>query len=226
MKLAVISDIHGNFPALEAVDASIQSSKIDMVICLGDIVGYGASPEKCLDYIVSNKIPCVLGNHDEAVNLSGNVNNFNPLAREAIQWTLEHITPASKKYLKNLKFSFDLEDVLFVHSSPHESNCWHYLFTENQALLSFKALKHSTCLVGHTHFPVHLFSPDRKKQIINVGSVGQPRDHDNRACWTLFDTKNREFDWIRVEYPIGKAAEQILSAGLPKFLADRLTMGI
>ena len=225
MKLAFISDIHGNLPALEAVLKSIAVEGADRIICLGDLVGYGASPNECVDIIRERKIPCLLGNHDEAAVGRGVINYFNPLAREAIIWTMNRLTPQSRLFLESLPFIAGEDGMRLVHSSPHEPEAWHYLYTQSEARLAFRAFSEPVCFFGHTHFPV-IFSDENERRLINVGSVGQPRDRDPRACWGLYRSEMRAFQWVRVEYPIEQAAQMIRDAGLPPFLAQRLFSGI
>jgi len=226
LKIAIISDIHGNLVALEAVMDSIRSEGVDRVVCLGDVVGYGARPNECVDVIRSNEIPCILGNHDEGAIGLGDINYFNQWAREAILWTSVSLNEKSKEFLMSLKFTYEIEDMLFVHASPYEPKSWHYIFSEYEARLSFSSFKQQVCFVGHTHIPAVFSEPDGRRHIINVGSVGQPRDHDPRACWELYETDPEKFKLIRVEYDVEEASSQIIAEALPGFLADRLKSGI
>ena len=226
MKLAVISDIHGNLPSLEAVLKSIAGEGADRIVCLGDLVGYGASPNECVDVIRGMKIPCLLGNHDEAAIGRGDINYFNPFAREAIIWTTNQLSPHARSFLESLPFTAAEEGLRFVHSSPHEPEAWHYLFTHSEAKLAFIAFTEPVCFFGHTHFPVIFNDDEGGRRLINVGSVGQPRDRDPRACWGLYRSESRRFRWIRVEYPVDTAAQMIRAAGLPDFLAQRLYSGV
>ncbi|MDP8238258.1 MAG: metallophosphoesterase family protein [Candidatus Hatepunaea meridiana] len=226
MKLGIISDIHSNLPALEAVMASFDKEEIDKIICLGDIVGYGARPNECVSLIQDQGIPCILGNHDEAAIGSGDIKDFNHWARAAIEWTAIQLDTKSQLFLSNLKFTLVLENLLFVHSTPYQPQAWRYLFSNFDARQSFSVFKQKLCFIGHTHIPAS-FNEDRGyRRILNVGSVGQPRDRDPRACWGVYDTEDDFFKWVRVEYLIKEAASQIISAGLPRFLADRLSSGI
>ncbi|MCF7811864.1 metallophosphatase family protein [bacterium] len=223
--MAVISDIHGNLQALEAVLTSIDDEHVDKVFCLGDIVGYGARPNECINLICTRQIPCILGNHDEAALGTGDIENFNLFAREAIIWTTSVLDSDSKAVLSGLKMTMSVNNILFVHSEPCQPKAWHYLISQADALRAFESFNQHICFIGHSHNPLMFKEPGSKRRIINVGSVGQPRDHDPRACWGLYDSNEDDFKWIRVEYPVRVTGKQIIEAGLPGFLADRLISG-
>lgn len=225
MKLAVISDIHGNLQALEAVLTSIDDEGVDNVFCLGDIVGYGARPNECIDLICARQIPCILGNHDEAALDTGDLDNFNPYAREAIIWTASVLDSDSKDALSGLEITMCINNILFVHSEPCQPKTWNYLISQSEALRAFESFDQRVCFIGHSHNPKIFKEPNSERRIINVGSVGQPRDHDPKACWGLYDSNKDDFRWVRVEYPVRIAGKQIIEAGLPTFLADRLISG-
>ncbi len=224
-KIALISDIHSNLEAFEAVLKEIKKSKVKRIFCLGDIVGYGASLNQCIDLIRKNKIKSVMGNHDyEAINLQG-IEWFNPIARNAILWTNKQLTEANKKFLKNLPTYLEFENMFLVHGSPRE-HIYEYIFPDLDEfdLREFFAItKKDVIAVGHSH--IQFVKEFDNKLIINPGSVGQPRDLNNKAAFCFFDTKSLKVDLRRVEYDINKAANKILKAGLPKFLADRLYLG-
>ena len=226
MNLAIISDIHGNFAALEKVIDSMNREKVDKTICLGDIVGYGAKPNECVELVKSLEIPCLLGNHDASAVGLEDTTYYNEFASIAIRWTTDHLTAQSRKFLLSLKYTHIWEDLLFVHSSPNSPESWHYLFSSYDARVAFRSFQESVCFIGHTHIPIIFTEQDGEgRRLINVGSVGQPRDRDPRACWGLFNTESGEFKWMRVEYPIDLTVKQIVSEDLPKFLADRLFHG-
>jgi len=226
LKLALISDIHGNLAALEAVLDSIKRIGVDRIFCLGDIVGYGARPNECVDLVKSHDIPCICGNHDEVAISSRGLSCFTPNAKKAILWTQEQLTDESHLYLSELKFTIEFEGLLLVHASPIDLESWPYIFTQTDADTAFQSFTHPVCFFGHTHFPVIFHESEENRRLINVGSVGQPRDYDPRACWGLYDSSTGEFRWIRVEYNIENTVQEIFDAKLPGFLAERLLRGV
>ncbi|HUN67129.1 MAG TPA: metallophosphoesterase family protein [Bacteroidota bacterium] len=232
MRFAIISDIHANQEALEAVAASIRVQAPDAVVCLGDIVGYGARPNDCIDVVRTLTPHVLLGNHDEAAIDLGRAEYFNPYARIAAEWTHDELTEEHKTFIQALPYSLALGGILFVHSSPRDPAEWNYIITDADAQENFPAFTEPVCFVGHSHLP-GIFSADLSEGpvrrgmqfIINVGSVGQPRDNDPRSSYGIFDTNHWEYRNIRVEYNIDAAAAKIRKAGLPKPLADRLFAG-
>jgi len=233
MKIAILSDIHGNLQALQSVFSTIDLMDIREIICLGDIVGYGANPNECIELIQSRKIPSVVGNHDKAVIGEIPIENFSEAARRGVLWTQSVISPANKNFLASLNFSIKEYDTLFVHGSPDSPENFRYLFDQEDAAESFHAFTEQICYIGHTHRP-EIFCEDGitdqlmldKRYIVNVGSVGQPRDGDRRSCFVVYDTEQFTANFIRVEYDIEKARTNILEAGLPQKLADRLLIGV
>lgn len=225
MRIAVISDVHGNLVALEKVLDSIHETGVDRIVCLGDLVGYGARPQECVDLIVSTGISCIGGNHDEAAAHSGEVFKFNRAAKEAILWTRDQLSTGARRYLASLELELSFEDLLFVHSSPLNPHSWTYIYSRYEADITFSNFTEATCLSGHTHVPAEFREPGGMRRIINVGSVGQPRDRDCRSCWGLFDSRINKYSLMRIDYPVEISARQIIDAGLPKFLAERLFTG-
>ncbi len=225
MKLAIFSDIHANLSAFEAVLNVIDDEKVDRLFCLGDIVGYGARPNECIDIIRDRKIVCVLGNHDAASVKRHSFANFKWYAREANEWTIKNLSETSRDFLLSLDYTSNFEDALFTHSSPHSPSKWYYLVSRADAIEAFQSFEQSVGFIGHTHVPVEFKSSEGTRKIINVGSVGQPRDGDSRACFVLYNTETGDYRWIRVGYNIDEAAQQILDAGLPSLLAKRLYSG-
>jgi diadenosine tetraphosphatase ApaH/serine/threonine PP2A family protein phosphatase len=238
---AVISDIHGNLEALRAVRGEIEKLKPDRVFCLGDIVGYGASPAECIDLTREISESCVAGNHDFGVTGQTDISYFNRYAREAIAWTADTLGPDRMDYLRGLPLTA-VEDELFrlVHATPADPGRWNYIFSHQQALEQFKAFGEPLCFLGHSHQPcvfemmdpeTIIMSTDRatlrpdRRYIVNVGSVGQPRDGDPRASFCLYDPEGKEVRIVRVEYDVEGAQKRILEAGLPPVLANRLTWG-
>jgi len=195
------------------------------VVCLGDIVGYGARPNQCIEMLQAQSIPCLLGNHDAAAIGRLAPEMMNKFARHAIEWTSSTLSDNSRNFLQQLEMTKTLEGTFLVHSSPEYPEEWRYLFSQSDANPSFRAFDEAVGFFGHTHFPVVFTEPGSNRRLINVGSVGQPRDHDPRACYGLYDTVSGAFRWERVAYPVEEAAAQIISAGLPLFLAERLRVG-
>lgn len=246
MRIAIISDIHGNFEALTSALCEIRQFCVDKIICLGDIVGYGASPVECMELAMENIETCVAGNHDWATVGKTQIGFFNAVSRAAIEWTSRKLAPHHIKYLENLSVSFSNGSFHVVHASPNKPHQWHYIMTWNDAKEAFSHLDKQVCFVGHSHIPVIwseegrlirvVFSAsetsasftigESSKYIINVGSVGQPRDGDPRGCFVIFDTDKKLVSFHRFLYDIISAQNKIFYAGLPSFLAERLGAGI
>ena len=232
MRIAIISDIHGNLEALETALQTIRKEGVDEIICLGDIVGYGASPNECIAEVQSATDYVLLGNHDEAALHPEKTEYFNPYARIAIEWTAEALDGEKRAFLETLPYTLALEGLLFVHSSPYEPEAWHYVLSPTDAQMNFSYFSEPICFVGHSHVP-GIFSQDLwtrevmrgKKFIVNVGSIGQPRDNDWRLCFGIFDTEAWTYRAIRCEYDVKASAEKIRKAGLPKALAERIFVG-
>jgi diadenosine tetraphosphatase ApaH/serine/threonine PP2A family protein phosphatase len=242
MKLGVISDVHSNAHALEAVFEEIDKRGVDRIFALGDLVGYNAMPGKVLDLLQSRNIPSIMGNHDIVCCGLENPIWFNSSAREASLWTREMLSPEHKQLLRNLPNEANVEEKIYaVHGSPMSRD--DYLIDLMDAMNCFQHLPSSSiwvCLVGHTHIPSifsdlgpsHDSAHDGKHQLssrnryfINPGSVGQPRDGDPRASFAVLDTEEPAVEIIRVNYDIDAAMKAVLAAGLPQFLAERLQVG-
>jgi predicted phosphodiesterase len=242
MIYAVISDIHGNLEALLSVWEYIEScrEKIDKVVCLGDIVGYGADPEECIKLTRDISDVILAGNHDFAVCEQTNIDDFNDYAKEAVLWSRNALREDEIKILKNLPFTFREENMSFVHSSLYSPESWRYLSSPSDTHIDFQIMEDEILFVGHTHVQVlfkdtgknvQMLLPGEipldadKKYIINPGSVGQPRDRDPRAAFMIYDSDRKYVQSLRVEYDIEKAKSKILKAGLPDILATRLSRG-
>ncbi len=241
MKIAIISDIHGNLEALNAVLKKIEEEKPDKIVCLGDIVGYGANPNECCDIVKKLTDKIVMGNHDSAVCMKTPLDWFNPNARTAIEWTMKKLTPDNFDFLSKLPLTLKYENLLFVHASPNSPEEWKYILNAYDAYYELQVIKENVCFIGHSHVPVtfmldenlDIFMIDReeffieggKKYLINVGSVGQPRDFDPRASFGIYDTDKKHFRIIRVDYDIRLAQRKIIEADLPVILAERLLYG-
>ena len=240
MRYAVLSDIHGNLEALRAVLADA-AHHADDVLCLGDVVGYGADPAPCVDLIGTLARRVVAGNHEHAVIGRMDLAWFNPYARAAAEWTRERLDGDATAYLGALALSATVEDATLVHASPRQPQEWDYLVTEEDGVAAFSAFDTRVCFVGHSHVPamwsfgssgpdyarghVDISLDAGRRYIVNVGSVGQPRDRDVRAAYAVWDVEARRITVRRVAYDVHTARAKIEDAGLPRFLADRLAAG-
>lgn len=239
MRFAVISDIHGNLEALEAVLADAQAHHCTHFVCLGDVVGYNANPSECVQIIQELECPVVKGNHDEQASIEDSTEGFNELAEEAIGWTREHLSAEEKKWLAELRLTRQVRDFTIVHSTLDTPQQWGYVFNDLDAIASFTYQHTSLCFFGHTHWPTafvrddnvrristdHIQMSPGKKYFINTGSVGQPRDRDWRAAYCIYDSERHVIEQRRVEYDLATTQRKIRQAGLPERLADRLAQG-
>jgi diadenosine tetraphosphatase ApaH/serine/threonine PP2A family protein phosphatase len=235
MRVAIISDIHSNLEALETALEIIDRKKIDEIICLGDLVGYGANPNECVELTHKRASHVLLGNHDQAAFDLSQTEHFNRHARTAAYWTNQTLTQENLEYLKSLPYHCVVDDLTFVHASPKNPEQWEYVFSAYEAKLNFDYFRTRACFIGHTHIP-GIFPEDVKSQksrisrdnryIINVGSVGQPRDGNWRLSFGIFDTSAWSYELVRSEYDAQAAADKIVASDLPRFLADRLLVGM
>jgi len=240
MSIAVISDIHSNLEALQTCLEYIDRlDSIDSIICLGDVVGYGADPAACIDLIMKHSDAGIIGNHDAAVVGTTDINYFNYMAREAVHWTKQQISPEQTEYLRNLPYTFCQNNILFTHATPDNPEQWNYIFSLFEAVQQFEFFSESICFIGHSHIP-EIYSESRQiaythseivqldsneKYIINVGSVGQPRDGDPRLAFAVFDQDEWKIEIVRLEYDTITASRKIRERGLHKFLAFRIING-
>ncbi|NPA91818.1 MAG: metallophosphoesterase family protein [Chloroflexi bacterium] len=248
MRVLVISDIHGNLEALEAVlQAAEAEGGFERIWCLGDVVGYGPNPNECVARLREFDHICVLGNHDAAALGRVNLEDFNPDARQAVLWTQKQLTPVTRSYLESRPERVVIGDYTIVHGSPRDP-VWEYIISPSIAQEQFHYFDTDICLVGHTHVPAvyHHFSDDRgrwqlawhlpepgetyelrspDRWIVNPGSVGQPRDQDPRAAYALLDVEERRWHYYRVPYNIERTQYLMRKAGLPPRLIARLSYG-
>ena len=249
MRYGIFSDVHGNLEAFQAVLEAYKKENIDTYLCAGDSVGYGANPGECLHLIRELKAQSVAGNHDWAVAGKLDCHYFNRAAQEAVFWTQHQISPEDRNFLSNLDLVYSHDDLILVHGTLYEPACFHYLVEREQADRIFHLMDRNICFIGHTHVPLVLVQdgegrnilPDSKpsasggrskieldsrpRYIVNVGSVGQPRDGNPLAAYCIYDSDARTFEIHRIAYDIETAQRKILEAGLPEFLAYRLRMG-
>ena len=242
MKFIIFSDVHGNLEALQSALRFIEDYPGARIFCLGDIVGYGANPGECLSEIMKIVHVSLIGNHDHAAIGLTSIQYFNPYAKEAVIWTSEHLDDREKAYLSGLPFYRRFPEKSFlVHASPIHPDQWNYVITSDDAKKNFPGFQEPLCFIGHTHAPMVIrLAPDGSlekekmdmfhirseyRYIINVGSIGQPRDGDWRACLIVYDDENQTIEYKRLEYDIDTAQSKIIQAGLPAFLAERLRYG-
>lgn len=244
MRTAVIADIHANLEALTAVLGRIKTLKADETVCLGDMVGYNANPNETLDILRSEKVKCILGNHDTCAAGMEEPDNFNSLARAAVLWTRAQLTEENRRFLVSLPREERIRDFFMFHGSIHDTN--RYILYRDDAVDAFRSLAVlpgplSIGFFGHTHVrtvlidrqgilstslsheDLELFSD--KRYLINPGSVGQPRDGDPWAAFLVYDDQDHRVTFHRVEYDIRLCQEKIIRAGLPPQLAERLERG-
>lgn len=225
MRYAIISDVHSNLHALERVLKDADAQGADVIICAGDLVGYCPFPNEVVSALKARGAICIAGNHDRAcVNLD--TFNMNPLAANAIFWTVKHIHDASMTYLKRLKPQATLNlggtVAAMFHGSPRMDD--EYVFEEDANAEMLQLAKAQIVISGHTHVPYVKRIPEG--MLVNPGSVGQPRDGDPRASYLIYDEREQGFMLRRVEYPVEEASKAVISAGLPDFLGERLLSGI
>lgn len=241
MRYAILSDIHGNLEALRAVLADAESL-VDGLICLGDVVGYGPQPEPCLELMAERALAFVGGNHERGVAGLLDLDWFSPYARAAVEWTRTHLDDDHRRYLAALPLVTELGDATLVHASPVQPEEWEYLVSAEDGLHAFTGFRTRLCFVGHSHRPAVWsqgswgpeFRPGGaevtidagRRYIVNVGSVGQPRDRDARAAYAIWDVDARRITGRRVAYDLAAVRRKIARAGLPRFLADRLASGV
>jgi len=234
----IIGDIHSNYNALTAVVAELKQERVDRVLCIGDIVGYAAEPAKCIDLVRELNCVTVAGNHDYATVGKFPVEYFHADASTAVLWTARQLSDDYMNFLKNLPLVEELDGITLVHASLNHPEFFDYITTVTDAQLCLDKLKTTVCFYGHTHVPLAIFL-DKKgdkhmdrgsvfdlnnvnKVIINVGSVGQPRDWDMRASCAIYDTDKKIVTIKRVKYNINDAVEKVYLAGLPGINALRL----
>jgi predicted phosphodiesterase len=247
MRYLVLSDIHANIDALEGVLADAVSSGYERVVVLGDLVGYGAEPNRVIERVRAlNPAAAIRGNHDKVAAGLESAEGFNPTAKRAANWTRDALTDENRQYLQSLPAGPIALDALTLlcHGSPVDEDT--YIFGEADVVEALTASIRPLCLFGHTHMPMAAsLSPDRMlslifqgprdrqsitirpawRYLVNPGSVGQPRDGDPRAAYAVLDTDAPEITIVRIAYPVAQASARIIDAGLPKILGQRLTLG-
>ncbi len=234
MRYAVISDVHSNIEALLTVMREIKKKHVDEIVCLGDVIGYGANPDEVAEIVRNEVRYTVKGNHDDALHNESTYSMINQYAKAAIDYGRGVLSEVNSEWLRALPLTHTLDDVLLVHSSPSEPHGWKYILTESEARVELSSFGERVCLIGHTHVPMVFRRnigdssgepPAQTRELINVGSVGQPRDGDRRASFGIIDTSNFTYENFRIEYDCRLAGNKIIACGLPPFLAERLQKG-
>lgn len=241
MKYAIISDIHSNLNAFEHVLKRIEEIECDKIICLGDIVGYGPFPNECCNLVQKQSEFCIMGNHDHAAIGLTSTTYFNQYARTAIEWTSAELNDGNLEFLRHLPVQEEIENLLFVHATPRKPLEWNYIFSLYEAHRNFEHFEQHACFIGHSHVPAifmheegeipsleqteKIWLVSNARYIINVGSVGQPRDNDPRASFGVFDTDTGLFELERVNYDVQKTQKAMSEKNLPLYLIERIAHG-
>ncbi len=243
MRIAIFSDVHANIEALAAVFEAYKTERIDKYVCIGDVVGYGASPNECCDLIRTRAAYTILGNHDAAVAGRMDYSYYYDAARAALDMHARQLSPENMTWLRGLPYEVRENEVHFCHGSPINLEEFEYIFSVEQAARCLEIWDQlaTVTFIGHSHlcksfaltredvFEVvatkFAIRPDHR-YIISVGSVGQPRDYDNRASYTIYDTDERVFEFKRVAYDIDAAAAKIFATDLERNFGNRLFLGV
>jgi predicted phosphodiesterase len=239
MRFAILSDIHSNLEAFEAVLADARARECTQFVCLGDVVGYNANPHECVERVREMDCPIVKGNHDEQASLTESSRDFNELAEHAIEWTRDNLTEEDKEWLRGMRLQRQVRDFTIVHATLDTPAQWGYVFNNLDAAASFTYQHTAVCFFGHTHVPMAFIRDEgikrvrieqlridmTKKYFINTGSVGQPRDADWRAAYCIYHLDKNVVEQRRVKYDLATAQKKIIKAGLPRLLAERLAIG-
>lgn len=240
MRYAILSDVHANIDALEAVLSRISSLGVDETVCLGDVVGYNAEPNACVSLVAEHNIQTILGNHDAVACAIEEPWGFNPVALTAAIWTREQLDESALDWLRGLPDALNYGPFVAVHGAPKNHNI--YLFSWDDVVPHLYFMEEQNCnicFMGHTHTPAvfcmddnymledneHIQIEPEKIYFINPGSVGQPRDENPDAAFGLFDSDSMTFEMVRVPYDVERASQRVRDARLPRFLADRLMVG-
>lgn len=244
MKYGIFSDIHSNKEAFEVVLKALEKEKIDHYVFLGDLVGYGAEPKACIEMMkkLISLHPCsyVAGNHDYAVCGQTPYHTYVKYAVEVIEWTKTQLNASDMEFLSQMPLIHSLGDFIGVHANLVSPGDWGYVLDIDDAYLNFSLLDNQICFIGHSHRPICFtasstidWQENKKikiqegtKYIINVGSVGQPRDGNPQLSFAIYDTNRKTVEVKRLDYEIRSVQEKIVKAGLPRILADRLSIGM
>lgn len=238
-KLALFSDIHGNLEALNSIIEDARDQGVTNFACLGDLVGYGPDPGGCIAKVQEIGCVCVKGNHDDDASNDRDLWNLSDVARESLTWTRERLSESQKQWLRDLPLQKRLGRHMLVHASLEEPASWHYIKNKFDAQIALANQSQSLCFFGHTHVPVAYSSDGSSvkaikdseisldkgmKYLVNVGSVGQPRDGNPKACYVILDSTSKALQYQRVNYNIERVVEELSQAGLSTNLSDRLSV--
>ena len=239
MRVAIFGDIHANLEALQAVLKDAEEHGCEQYVCLGDVVGYNADPSACLDLVREMDCPVVRGNHDEDAGGDHSLEQMNPTAAQALEWTRQQLSDDQRSWLRKLRMVRQVDNFTIVHSTLDQPQAWGYVSNKFDAMSNFSYQFTQICFHGHTHVPrvfvrstrVEEFPAESvaieegMKYFINAGSVGQPRDGDWRASYWIYDSETQLVSCRRIEYDIATTQQKIIDAGLPPNLANRLADG-
>ncbi len=233
MRLAIVSDIHSNLQAWEAVLEEIDGREIETIYCLGDVVGYGADPAPCVELVRERCAGVVMGNHDKAVVDKKTAGGLPREGKLAVKHNRKQLSAEQIEFLAGLPLRLEAEQCTFVHATPQDPEAWHRIGAFSVTQKQFEYFETDVCFIGHTHVPglvadrVGTLALRRgHRYLINPGSVGQPRDGDPRASFVVFDPDAFTHEQVRVEYDVERAGTRIIKEGLPKILAERLKRGL
>jgi diadenosine tetraphosphatase ApaH/serine/threonine PP2A family protein phosphatase len=242
MRFAILSDVHGNLEALEAVLGDAGRAGVDALISLGDVVGYGPDPAACVEIVRARAEFSLLGNHDAAAAGVASLEDFNEFARWSVEWSAARLDAGQIAWLGSLAYIRRAGASLFAHASPVEPERWHYVHGVADLGEHFAAFSGPLCFVGHSHRPgiyrIAGAAGDARKcgvretlaqgtrHLVNVGSVGQPRDRDPRACYAIHDEERASVELRRVAYDLERTQAHMRAAGIPAFMIDRLGAGV
>ena len=241
MKYGFFSDVHANLEALKACIIDFRSEKLDKVYFLGDAVGYGPNPDECVKLIDEIAKVKLMGNHDYAALGLMETEYFNQYAAESMGWTKNSISEKTMEIMSDFELTHIIDHILLVHSSPREPENWHYILDMEDAEENFEFFTQRICLLGHTHRPYVVFKSEsgeailaketeviieeENRYLVNIGSVGQPRDGDPRSCYLIYDSDTSSIKLKRVQYDVKSTQKVMAQIGLPEYLIDRLAVG-
>lgn len=232
MKLAILADIHSNLEALQVALRTLDERGVDALYCCGDLVGYGPDPAACVDLIRERCDGVVLGNHDEAVAFERNISYLPKEGQVAVRHNRDNLSEEQRAYLRSLPLRLDAHGCTFAHASPQLPEAWMRIDTYQKTMAQFEHFETDVCFLGHTHMPAVMANKigvlsvrAGYRYLINVGSVGQPRDHNPRLALGFFDTEAFTYELVRIPYNVEKTAARIAEEGLPHGLGQRLKVG-